>query len=472
VLPACSHACGDDGIARLIEETGAVQRDLAAHPGAFTSAAHGATFHSGDGLRTLEHSSARLKLADAGAVLVKSATTIRLWRGQNVHGVRLKVQTGDANVITERDTLEIETELGIAVLQPGSQLRVRPARRGQHYEVTVGHAILTSPDGQKTLGPGEGIDLDMDAASHAASSAARPDGVAPNEAAGVTMDEPAVETITHGASDLVIALGASATIYDPKPPTAIAIDARASCPNGALLSMQGRPATPIETDQVMLLAPGAHDYKLICLDAQGRSTGQSTRGTLHVLHNPGTAQLPSSAPKNSIETDGRTYTIMFQNLLPVLEVRWARAPQAKAYTLTVQLASGRELRVSLDKPSHVFRAGALPEGRHELQFEADRPGAPHSPQTTIDLRYDNASPSASLRAPSSSGFEEGPIVHVAGLALPGSQVTVFGQHLALDAQQRFAGDVALPAGTRALAVRIQHPRTGVRYYLRRSKATP
>jgi hypothetical protein len=152
-----------------------------------------------------------------------------------------------------------------------------------------------------------------------------------------------------------------------------------------------------------------------------------------------------------------------------MHTRWPHAPEANAYALTAELDTGRELQVALKSPVHVFAAGTLPEGRHKLRFTADRPGAPRSKQTTVELRFDNASPSASLRAPPVAGFEPGSTVHVAGIALPGSQVSVLGQRFALDGQQRFAGDVAVPAGTRAIAVRIQHPRSGTRYYIRRAR---
>jgi hypothetical protein len=224
--------------------------------------------------------------------------------------------------------------------------------------------------------------------------------------------------------------------------------------------------------ETLLFSAGAHDYKLACLAEDGQPGPIQLRGTLHVVRNPGTSQLPRSAPKNSIDTDGRTYTIMFQNLLPMLEVRWPHAPEANAYSLSVELGTGRELQVAASKPVHVFSAGALPEGRHKLRFTADRPGAPRSKQTTVELRFDNAAPSASLRSPDVAGFEPGPSVHVAGIALPGSQVSVLGQRFTLDAQQRFAGDVAVPSGTRSIAVRIQHPRTGTRYYIRRVRSSP
>jgi hypothetical protein len=477
LLSACSarscHGCEDDGLAELVERAGQVQRDLAQRPGQFSAAELGASFHSGDAVRTLVSASARLNLRDAGAVLVKSDTTIRLWRGDKSRRLRLKVQTGDASVVSAQRAIEIETELGVAVLQPGSQLRVRPARHGQRYEVTFGRAILSTADGQQvTLGAGEGIGVDtaVEPGSSAAAPAALPPA-APD--AGATDAEPQPIETLHGATgELTLGLGASATIYDPKPPTAVALDWRALCPEGATLALGRRTPTRLALGETLLLPTGTHDYKLNCLNAEGAPTAVQSRGSVRVVRNPGTAQLPRSAPKNTIEADGRSYTIMFQNLLPVLEVRWPHAPDASAYELTVQLGTGRALQLHLDKPQHVFAAGALPEGSHTLRFEAQRAGNPRSRETTVELRYDNASPVASLRAPSVAGFEPGASVHVAGIALPGSQVSVFGQSFALDAQQRFAGDVPVPAGTRAIAVRIQHPRTGIRYFVRRLRTAP
>ena len=40
------------------------------------------------------------------------------------------------------------------------------------------------------------------------------------------------------------------------------------------------------------------------------------------------------------------------------------------YDLIVQLEGGRELKLHKTTPAHVFAAGALPEGRHQLRFEA------------------------------------------------------------------------------------------------------
>jgi hypothetical protein len=136
----------------------------------------------------------------------------------------------------------------------------------------------------------------------------------------------------------------------------------------------------------------------------------------------------------------------------------------------VRRDGGKERRISLREPRHVFAAGALPEGRHELSFEAA--GAGRSRPSTITLRFDNAAPTASLRLPPVAGFSPSDHVEVAGIALPGAQVSVLGKRLPLDPQGRFAGDVPVPQGVSALPVRIHHPRTGTRYYVRRVKSSP
>jgi hypothetical protein len=458
---ACANrgcgGCNSDAIATLVEHHGEVQRDRAASTGHFERAEDRASFLSGDALRTLAGSTARLQLPASGSVLVQSDTTIRLWRGAR-KALRLNVQTGLASVLAAKDALEIQTELGIAVLQAGSQLRVKPAHKGQRYEVTMGRAVLTTHDGkQLNLGPGEAIGADV---------AVEP-APAPAPAPAIAENAPGeAETGLGGEGELQLAPGLSAAIYDPNPPTAVRFDVPASC-EGVVVTLRGHKPLPLTAADALRLGPGLHEYQLACTGANP----QTWRGALRVLKNPGTAQLPRSAPHNSIELDGRTYTILFQNLMPVLEVRWANAPSAASYELIAQLESGRELKLSERAPVHVFAAGALPEGRHQLQFQAAG-GAQKSRLTTIDLRFDNASPSASLKSPPVSGFAPGSSVHVAGIALPGAQVSVLGERFSLDAQQRFTGDVPLPPGTKAIAVRIQHPRTGTRYYVRRARTSP
>ena len=457
---ACTQrACSDDALAVLIEHQGDVQRDHAASPLQFAAVHARDHFASGDGLRTGEHARARLELPARGALLVEAGTTIRLW-GEERTGLRLKVQTGVAQVVAEH-TLELQTELGVAVLQAGSELRVRPGADGQLYEVSMGRARLTSADGaQRELGPGERI----------GSLAAEPIMPLPLAAA-----VPSVEVVPESLApaqlgDLPLRAGTSATIYDPTPPSRVQLAIPARCSAGAVLRFRGRSELAVTAEQSLVLEPGAHEYQLACSGDARSAAADTWRGTLRVVRNAGTRPLPRSAPTNTIDADGRDYTVLFQNIPPVLEVLWPDAPKAHGYTLHIQSGGAPLVHVELATPRHVFAAGALPEGRHELQFEAV--GGKKSRKTALALHFDNASPMASLRAPPSVGFESTPSVHVAGVALPGAEVSVLGQRLSLDAQQRFAGDVTLPPGTRSLAVRIDHPRTGTRYYVRHRRSEP
>jgi len=455
---ACSEQrCGSDTLAVLVERTGDVERDHAASSGRFEPAAVRAHFVSGDGLRTGEHARARLELSSSGSVLVQEATTIRLWRGQG-RPLQVNVQAGAARV-SATQPLSIYTELGVAVLDPGSELHVLPAQR---YAIAFGRATLTTADGrQVTLGPGEQLgaaaetrELTQASTLSAVASAPVPD---------------ALPWVAAQPGDLELRAGESATIYDPEPESRVRFAIPETCVSGASLSLQRAAAlSPLAPDRSLRLAPGTYAYRVVCGGADGAAEWSAT---LRVVRSAGTAELPRTAPTNYIAADGRTYTVLFQNLLPAVEVRWPDAPAAPSYNLSLRLGAGPVRSFSTQQPVYKFAAGALPEGRYRLQFGAGDGGA-KSASTTLDLRFDNVSSKASLRAPPVAGFEAGPAVRVAGLAFPGAVVSVWGQRLGLDAQQRFSGAVTLPAGAHTLPVRIQHPRTGTRYYLRHAKVAP
>jgi hypothetical protein len=297
------------------------------------------------------------------------------------------------------------------------------------------------------------VDVDADAEATALGRDGSPESLAPVE-----------------LGDLPLRVGTSATIYDPTPPTRVQLAIPARCTSGAVLRFRGRPELALTQEQSLVLEPGTHEYHLACRGDARPAPAEPWQGTLRVVRNAGTRPLPRSAPTNTIDADGRDYTVLFQNLPPVLEVLWPDAPRARSYTLHIQAENGPPTSVQLSTPRHVLAAGALREGRHKLQFEAA--GGKRSLKTAVALHFDNASPMASLRAPPSAGFEAAGSVHVAGVALPGAEVSVLGQRLSLDAQQRFAGDVTLPPGTRSMAVRIDHPRTGTRYYVRHMRSEP
>jgi hypothetical protein len=107
----------------------------------------------------------------------------------------------------------------------------------------------------------------------------------------------------------------------------------------------------------------------------------------------------------------------------------------------------------------------LPPGLHRLYFEAASDPPRRSRTTTVTIRFDNATPTATIAGPVE--LAAGEQVSLSGTALPGWSVSIDGKQLPLDKQNRFSTDVTTPSDAPALPVRFEHPTRGVHYYLRR-----
>jgi hypothetical protein len=161
----------------------------------------------------------------------------------------------------------------------------------------------------------------------------------------------------------------------------------------------------------------------------------------------------------------RRYSVLYQNLLPTITIRWPNAPRASTYALMVRDAGGRTQTFPSSEPTHTITSGQLAEGTYRVWFQGRGGTNPRSPDATLRIAFDNAARTAQIIEPS-DGAAAGATVHVAGVALPSSTVTAGGARLSLDGQNRFRGDV--PAGSDGtLVIRIAHPVRGVHYYLRR-----
>jgi hypothetical protein len=201
-----------------------------------------------------------------------------------------------------------------------------------------------------------------------------------------------------------------------------------------------------------------------CLDESGVSDVKA-EGTIAIAKDSGAAQLPRRAPHNTIDADGRRYTVLYQNLLPQLTVEWPTAPAGKSFILHVEPEHGDARTVDARTASVKFPAGKLAEGTYNLWFEIpDDPGH-RSPKTTLRIDFDNAAPAANIQEPAAGAPLSGAVT-VAGVAVDGAKVSVSGAELPLDAQFRFREQVSAKAGELSLAIRIAHPKHGVHYYLR------
>jgi hypothetical protein len=303
-----------------------------------------------------------------------------------------------------------------------------------------------------------------------ATSAATSDVGAMPSASAVVAPEAALGVRSAGPSvvDFTAAPGDSFVIHDPRPPTALGFAVSGRCPGAAVLRVDPGRAKAQETAGESRVAAvftgGAHRYSLACSKPNGELEPRFAEGTITVVADAGSRQLPKSAPASNVDADGRRYTVLYQTLLPRISVRWPNAPAASSYALTVRSGSGSR-SYSSKAPSYTLAAGTLTEGDHTLVFEAD---GVRSKATSVGIRFDNAAPTASIASPANGGFSAGSSELVSGAALPGFSVSVGGKELAQDGQSRFSEQLTAPAGQRALAIRFSQPGRGVHYYLRRS----
>src|SRR5882672_10558491 len=94
-LAGCRRNPG--ALAWLDEKHGAVDRDFAAHLGAWESAQTKAAFAVGDGIRTGADATARLELSDKSKLSLEPLTLVRfLARPPGASAQRMDVETGEA----------------------------------------------------------------------------------------------------------------------------------------------------------------------------------------------------------------------------------------------------------------------------------------------------------------------------------------------------------------------------------------
>jgi hypothetical protein len=175
----------------------------------------------------------------------------------------------------------------------------------------------------------------------------------------------------------------------------------------------------------------------------------------------GRRSLPSAAPRNSLDTSGGTFAVMYQNRPPAITLRWTKAPAAATYDLQVRDTSGRVVHSGQHaKASHSFRSGFFQDGQY---FWFWRGAGTTSPVTKMRIEYDQQTPAIYIAEPE-NGAGGGGSVRVRGEAAVGSTVTVNGVPLELGPDYRF--DQVVPAGKNLLVFRVATPGRGTGIYLR------
>jgi hypothetical protein len=485
-------------VADLVELSGSMVRDFAAHPGQWLVARRGDEFWLGESVRTGANSRARLNLRSGGALRMGAESLIRFLPG-NARVDRIRMETGEAEIDSPDQEAVIETEIGTARLEQNTSLRMSHRPDGAfEIDVLIGRAKIERGERSiEVLGAGQGISLEVGGAviewrgkepskgkdegvhdageiADAGSTDAQHDGGESIDS-GSWIDPGLRARILKRAprdAELTVTVGESAVIHNPQGTTAVRFAFDQVCPGEGLVELAGRNGTyrrPVAQSigtrsAILAVSNGVHPYRFRCVKDGTLSPMATESGRLLVRRESGAAMLPLFPPKNVIDTDGRKYTILYQSHLPDVTVRWPDAPSdGRKYTLEVTGPSGKQSYDSTE-PSWAFPSGALGEGSYTVVFSAG--AGSRSLDTPLRIEFNNASPNAQIREPREHAAVAGMSLRVVGTAFEGSRVTVGADELPLDAHQRFNGDIALSEGQRTIAIRISHHKQGTHYYLR------
>lgn len=380
---------------------------------------------------TLERDGATAALAGSGTYLVGGPD-----------GSLVQVQQGSVALSGGRTRIAVPG--GVIVTSAGSASSVETLKQGSRVKVSKNYVSVDTAQGSERVDAGQEAVLGGEG--------------------GVKLAGKGL-----GYADITVNSGESLVVHDPRPPTAVRILFQGACPEGGSVRAKGAGGAFASGSGSVALpfAPGRHAYALHCLGSDGSEGPAVSQGTLTIVHDSGTRPMPQKPPSTGVETDGRTYTVMYQNQLPAVSLRWSKAPQGAGFVLSHRSASGNK-SYKVSGPSYSFRSGALPEGSHTFYFEG---GGKVSRQTTVQIKFDNAAPTASLQTPVALNVKQGELVNISGVAQPGWSVEINGKSADLDGQQRFSQKAEMPTGERALAVRLTHPQRGTHIYVRRAANT-
>ena len=400
------------------------------------------------GGKTVVPAGAELRLANGGEVLVTRGRQRLRLRGAGefvlgVDGALAESRRGRASFEDIQDDVAVRVPGGVIIARvtpEGTRAELNVSPEQSHLAVASGRVSADVNGQNEELGAGT---------DRTWPSRALPGGQEPG---------PAYHNLATPA-------GESFVVHAPVAPVAVGFSFGKKCPGEGLVEqVGGRQAARGVGSANLAFGAGMRSYTLRCIGANGAPGRIVARGTVQVLVDPGTRKLPPRAPTSNVEADGRTYTIYYQNQLPEVQVRWPNAPSAPKYTLEVD-----EKSIELSEPAHLFRSGSLGDGSHKLAFQA---GGRRSRTTTVEVRFDNVAPKASLSSPEDRGFAPGDLVTIEGVALPTWKVTLEGGTIAMQPGERFTGQVQTSKEQPDVAVRISHPRLGTHYYLRRASGSP
>jgi hypothetical protein len=492
--PGCRRR-SDVVVATLLDARGVVEREDAA---VWRPVEPGFGFVRGDAVRTGASSTARLHVGGSGVIRMDPDSRLRfLQSGLSKEAApEVGVELGSAEIEQVGSDLQVTTRAGRARVRDGARVQVRANDVSASLEVLVGRAIFVRPDGEVAVEAGQGVRIRIGApvveryevrvgapvvekevepppapvekeAEPPPAPVAEHEPAPEQEAAAPSQDrEPGAGPKT-GRPDVTLSAGDSGTVHDTKPSPTLRLRFDRICPDDGVVEVSRaghRPERFTGTGGVILkLRAGSQRYRVWC-EGDPRTREPRASGTLALRHDAGNGPLLPRAPANTIEADGRLYTVLFQTRPPRLTLVWPAAP-AGASELHLHIESGGGTRVMrVSEPRFEAPSGLLAEGKHTWWYSMR--GGKESPRTTVTVRFDNAAPTAQFfRSPATA--TRGGAVAVDGVAMEDAKVSAAGKPVTVDDHGRFHVAATPLEGDTAVLVRLEPPRGGVHFYIRR-----
>ena len=485
------------------------------------TATAGDILYCGDRLRTGIDAWARIRLAAGGQARMQAQSQVYFACEED--RLRFDLEVGEVDMTADTEAIEWDLAIGQARIEEGGRIRLKADPDRLTMEVLVGRAAVKTIDGKDArMGPGDRLELEIGAAvvrrivtdetatdgSGAGETAPNetasdesgpdksgpdksgPDKSGPDKSGGADVRSGAGGQTGESTGDMIpayahftIDAGESPVIYIPRlpppsqPPLAVGVRLGQRCAaTGGYALMEVSPSRRFGRGVVRSHGKGklnialararTYHYRLRCAPSDAIADAAKEvveAGSIQLVRDRGTRRLARAAPRNTIDADGRKYTVLYQNRLPQITFRWPNAPEAGRYVLQLQRDRRRAQTIDLSAPSYRLDPGELPEGHYRYFFTA---GGRRSPGSELRIEFDNAAPSAYLREPQPAQPWTGDTLNISGGALPGWAVSIAGMPVATDRQGRFEYQLPLPHASSTIAVRLSHPQRGVRYYLR------
>ncbi|MFC1642066.1 hypothetical protein ACFL5O_05175 [Myxococcota bacterium] len=142
-----------DVVAQLADRRGTVQRDTGQQFRNWRDAVVGDEFRLGDAVRSREASEATLRLRGKAKLTLSPNSTVRFLTRSSTGRTALDIEVGVAELEIESEPLQLDFQVGPAVVEAGSRVRFSRTRRGMRFDVTVGKLRLEVPRRQ----PGDSV---------------------------------------------------------------------------------------------------------------------------------------------------------------------------------------------------------------------------------------------------------------------------------------------------------------------------